>query len=210
MIRQIPIVLTIVFLSFAVLFVSITQTAQVKYSFTGPTSGSTEVLGDKVSVNYHFPYPGRIAPDHPLWSLKAIRDRVWILITPKAERRAELDLLFANKRMVSADLLFKADKPELALSVLTKAEKYLESALIEEENARHGNVNTSTYLYSLNLASLKHREMIREMLENAPEDAKPEIIKTEDYSKRVYTESTNYLKELGIEATKDPFQGENQ
>lgn len=200
--------LTLIFVTtaFIVLFISITQSAQVRYSFNGPSSHEASVLGEKVVVDYHLPYPGSIRPDNPLWSLKAIRDRVWVLVTPKAERRAELDLLFANKRIISASSLFQDQKPELGLTVLTKAEKYLESAFYEEETARRAGVKTNFFLQSLNLASLKHREIIKDIVSIAPEDAKPELIKTEDYAKRIYQESKNALTEIGIEAPQDPFQ----
>ena len=208
MLRHFLIVLATISISLFILFFSIIQTAQVRYSFGPSSSGVAEkVLEDNVKVDYYFPYPGRILPDHPLWNLKALRDRLWLLFTAKPERRAELNLLFANKRIVASKILFESDKPELAYSVLTKSEKYLEAALSEEEAARSKNVDTKAFLLSLNLATLKHREEIKEVLAIAPEDARPEIVKVEDKLKSLYEKTKNLLLDQGMMPPKDPFRG---
>ena len=41
------------------------------------------------SVNYQLPYPGRILPDHPLYFLKMIRDRIWLFFTTNSLKKAE-------------------------------------------------------------------------------------------------------------------------
>lgn len=196
----------VVFIAFGFLFISITQTAQVKYSFSeNSNQNRAKVLGDEVLVDYELPYTGRIAPDHPLWSVKAARDALWLLVTPKAERRAELNLLYANKRLVSAKELFENNKPELAMSVLIKAENYLSQAQKEEEIARKNGVDTKAFLQSLSLASLKHREIIKEILEIAPDDAKSEVVKAEDFSVKVYEDTKNTLLSQGLIPPEDPF-----
>ncbi len=200
--------MTTIALSLIILFVSITQTAQVKYSFNAPSRLDQEkVLGDKEMVEYYFPYPGRVLPDHPLWPVKAARDQLWILITPKSERKAELDLLFANKRLVSSKILFVEDKPELALSVLTKAEKYLEEAINQEENARASGVDTKSFLRELATASLKHREIIEEIMAIAPDDAKPMIAEVREHSKRIFQSVLAAAKDAKVQAPSDPFDG---
>jgi hypothetical protein len=209
MIRRFLIVLATILISSFILFFSIIQTAQVKYSFNGISGDAHQrILGDNVVIDYYFPYPGRILPDHPLWSLKAFRDRLWLVLTPKAERRAELNLLFANKRVVSSKILFQLDKPELAYSTLVKAERYLETAWKEEETARLKGVDTKNFLQSLSLASLKHRQVINEILDIAPEDAKPQIIKIEDKVKIIFQETKPLLLQEGVEAPKNPFDGD--
>ena len=207
MVRHFLIILATISIAFFVLFFSIIQTAQVKYSF-GPSATSTDekILGDNVKVDYYFPYPGTILPDHPLWGLKALRDHVWLVLTAKPERKAELNLLFANKRIVASKILFEADKPELAYSVLTKSEKYLESALSEEEIARSRSVDTKAFLMSLNLAVLKHREELGEIMTMAPDDAKPEIVKVEDKLIELYQKTRNLLLDQGMSPPTNPFE----
>lgn len=203
--RRIFLTPILVLSAFIILFISVTQTAQVKYSFNTP--GKIAVLGDEVLVNYNMPYTGRIAPDHVLWPIKAARDRIWILVTPDTLRKAELNLLFANKRVVSAKSLFMSDKPELGMSVLTKAEKYLEDSKKEVYVAIKEGESVNSFLHSLALATLKHRETIVEILQIAPDDAKPEIAREEEKSKRIFADARDTLSTLGEVPPKNPFDG---
>jgi hypothetical protein len=130
------------------------------------------------------------------------------MLTPRAERRAELNLLFANKRIVASQILFDKDKPELAYSTLVRSVGYLEGALSEIKTARTKQVETGDFLYNLSLASLKHREMVNKMLMSAPDDAKPEIVKIEDKQKLIYSEVVNYLYEDNITPPFNPFNGQ--
>jgi hypothetical protein len=161
-----------------------------------------------MSINYTLPFPGRILPDHPLWTLKALRDKLWLMVTVNPSRRGELTLLFADKRLASSKILFEKDKPEIAFSTLSKGEKYLEQAAsIEVENRKKG-MDTKEFLTKLANSSLKHRQVINEILAIAPEDAKPEIIKIENYSRNVYKASRDALNSLGMSAPENPFNGD--
>ena len=210
MARRIVAILSAVFLAVAILSISVLRVASVNYAFNGSsarTLGETTEAG-KIDVSYEFPYPGRILPDHPLWSLKALRDKLWLVVTVNPSRRAELLLLFADKRIASSKILFERGKPELAFSTLSKAEKYLqEAANLEAENRKKG-TDTKSFLTRLANASLKHREVINEILMIAPEDARPEIIKIENYPRNVYKNSRNILYSLGMPAPENPFSGD--
>ncbi len=207
-------VFTVVF-AFGVLAASIFRSASpVSYAFNLPASppSDEEVLGEseeKIEINYYLPYPGKVLPDSPLWPLKALRDKVWLLMTRDLGKRAQLKLLFADKRLVSSRMLFEKNKPELALTTLTKAEKYLEEAVSTEEESRQEGSDTSSLILRLANASLKHTEVIDEILTIAPSDAKPEIIKTKNYSDRAFEKMRQSLNEKGIECPENPFEEEN-
>jgi len=79
------------------------------------------------SVDYYLPYPG-ILPDHPLYWLKMVRDRVGLVLTTAETAKAEKLLLYADKRLGAAWALIDGNKVPLGVSTLTKAEKYLEQA----------------------------------------------------------------------------------
>ena len=210
MARRIVAILSAVFLAVAILSISVLRVASVNYAFNGSlasTLGETTNVGE-IDVSYEFPYPGRILPDHPLWPIKALRDKVWVTLTLNSSRRAELLLLFADKRIASSKILFERGKPELAFSTLSKAEKYLAEALDLETENRKGGVDTKSFLTQLATASLKHREVINEILMIAPEDARPEIIKVENYARDVYKDSRNILHSLGMSAPENPFNGD--
>lgn len=209
MFRKIVSILSTILLALAVLLVSLFRASSVNYAFS---SSLGETLGDstegEMKINYELPFPGRILPDHPLWSLKAVRDKLWLMVTVNPSRRGELTLLFSDKRLASSKILFEKDKPEIAFSTLTKGEKYLEEAAsIEAENRKKG-MDTREFLTKLANASLKHRQVINEILSIAPEDAKPEIIKIENYSRDVYKASRNTLNSLGMPAPENPFNGD--
>lgn len=80
------------------------------------------------NVDYYLPYPG-ILPDHPLYWLKMVRDRVGLVLTTAETAKAEKLLLYADKRLGAAWALIEGNKVPLGVSTLTKAEKYLEQAV---------------------------------------------------------------------------------
>jgi len=204
--------LVVIFFAVVILAASIFRSASpVSYAFSLPSDNQLEKVGDASSsaeIYYYFAYPGKILPDNPLWFLKVVRDKIWLGITTDLSKKAELNLLFADKRLVSSRMLFEKNKPELALSTLTKAEKYLEKAANNEEASRKEGGDTSNLLLRLANASLKHTEVVNEILEIAPSDAKPEIIKTKNYSEIVFERSMQALQAKGMEAPKNPFNGD--
>ncbi len=209
MLKRILIIASTLLLALGILFTSVFRTASVKYVFS-QENGKKETSSEEenIEIDYALPYPGRIGPDNPLWSIKALRDKVWLVLTTNPTRKAELNLLFADKRIVMSKTLFEKDKSEIAFSTLTKAEKYLEEAYDLEEKNRRDGIDTSEFLTTLSKATLKHREVIDKILEIAPEDAKPEVIKTQDYSKSVYNKTRDALQEKGLPIVENPFESE--
>jgi len=208
--RKITVVLPVLIIAFGVLFTSILRTAAVKYEFNGTSKINNQnpsVLGESdVNIDYHLAYPGRVLPDSILWSIKALRDKVWLMLTTNSNRKAELKLLFADKRLGSSKILFERNKPEDGFSTLTKAEKYLEEASNAEVENRKKGSNTSELLERLAKASLKHYEVMQEIKTIAPEDATPKIVETENYAKRIYERSRDALMEIGKTPPENPFK----
>ncbi len=210
MIRKIALVLSTVILAFIILSISILRSSAIRpnidvYSATPKPGLKVDTQEKKIEIMYVMPFPGRILPDSPFWPVKAVRDKVWLGITTNPMKKAELSLLFADKRLMSAYELFKINKPQLAYSTLTKAEKYLEEGSIIEKNERKGGLDTKSFLFTLATASLKHREIIEGMLNTIPDDIKPEVIKAEDYSRNVYKECRDALQSQGVSAPENPF-----
>lgn len=208
MLKRLVIGLPALFLAFAILTISVLRTAAIKYEFSGPNGrGDTSVLGAKtVNIPYNLAYPGKVLPDSPLWMIKALRDKIWLTITTNPGRKAELKLLFADKRLVMSKILFEKEKFDLGYSTLTKAEKYLEEASSQEKMNRNEGEDTSEFSRVLAYASLKHRQVIEEILLIAPEDAKPKIVQIRGHSSRVYEETMHALNEKGIAVPENPFE----
>lgn len=196
------------FIAFAILFVSVLRTATVRYEVGDvKTQMDIDLLEDDVFIDYYLPFPGRVLPDSPFWPLKALRDKIWLSITTNSTRRVELKLLFADKRLVSSQILFQKGKTEKGLSTLIKAEKYLEEASLNEEAIRReGTANTIELLYRLTNSSLKHYQIMQKLLEIVPCEAKPLIIEIQEYSKKTYERSRNGLLEKGKPPPENPFE----
>jgi hypothetical protein len=194
--------------AFAILSVSILTSSAIVYPQVGPIIQGNGPKSDASEINYQFPTAGLVLPDSPFWPLKALRDRVWYIISPSPLKKAELALLFSDKRLVSVQTLLKEGKATIAISTLTKGEKYLEVAVAEEKIARSQSYDTSTFLTKLATASLKHREVIEGLLPTVPEQGKPVVKAIENYSENSFKASRDALYSKGMPVPIDPFDGD--
>ncbi|MFC1727496.1 DUF5667 domain-containing protein [Patescibacteria group bacterium] len=110
-------------------------------------------------VDYTLAWPG-ILPDHFLYPAKMIRDRIWLFLTTDAQKKAELLLKLADKRIWSAQMLAEKENEELAITTATKAEKYLERAMDQAKVAQEKGKQMSGFWTRLELASQKHEETL--------------------------------------------------
>lgn len=124
-------------------------------------------------VDYYLPYPG-ILPDHPLYWLKMFRDKIMIGMT-KDLTRVEKLLLYADKRVGAAEVLIKGGKIELGVTTATKAEKYLEEAVLDYEKLTKAGKGIPELQDKLSKATLKHEEMLKGLLERLPDQLKPTL-----------------------------------
>lgn len=143
----------------------------------------------KLGSSYYLPYPG-ILPDHPLYFLKMIRDRIWFWLTIDPLKKAEVLILFADKRLGAGKFLIEGGKVNLGLSTLEKAEKYLERAAAALEGA--GNKGEEAKLFSDNLkkAASKHEEVLVQIKESLSEEKASSLEKLLVYP-RVVLEKTS-------------------
>ena len=121
---------------------------------------------ESAAVEYYLPYPG-ILPDSPLYPLKALRDRVRLWTTFDEGRRADLELMYADKRINAAAALFEGNKPSLGVSTASKAEKYLEQAVSRTLEQRGEGEDVKSRLLSLKNSSLKHLELLKNFLDDS-------------------------------------------
>lgn len=192
--------------AFLILFISVLRTAEIRYDFNPslPAKGGV-FLDEPERIEYYLPYPGNVLPDSPLWALKALRDRLWYIITTDAGKKADLLLLFADKRLNMALTMFGDRKAEVGFTTLTKAEKYLELASAKEKDNRARGIDTSDFLVRLATAALKHYEIIQTIIRLAPDDARPAILDYESYSQKVYQEARDALMEKNKVPPENPF-----
>lgn len=123
-------------------------------------------------VEYFLPYPG-ILPDHPLYFLKVFRDRVLDFLIRDPVKKIEFHLLMADKRLNMGIFLIDKGKPSLAETTVSKGEKYLLRAVEGVKKAEEkGREVDPGLLDELKKATLKHGEVILELLEKAPDEQK--------------------------------------
>lgn len=190
-------------LGFIILTVSIFRGVEPKYAFSpvAPTP-KPENSEEEISIDYDLIYPGKITPDSPFWYIKAIRDKLQYFLTSSSDKKSELNLLYADKRLQMAKHLFEKEKYDLGYTTLTKAEKYL-------EKAQSVSTDNLDFQKKVSLASLKHRQVIEyEIMPLAPEDLKPEVNTTCDISRNTYNKTKDLLKSKGDSAPENPFETE--
>ncbi len=120
-------------------------------------------------IEYTLPHPG-ILPDHPLYVFKAARDKLMEFFTRDSIKKAELYLLFSDKRVKMAEELATKGKNNLAISTFSKAEKYsLKIPEILRESKQQGVAPTAALIEKLKLSNEKHREIYSHLLETLPE-----------------------------------------
>jgi len=121
----------------------------------------------EVKEEYSLPYPG-ILPDNPLHFLKALRDRMILMLISDPVKEAEFNLLTSDKRIYAAQLLSDKGKGELSVSTLSKSNNYFHNALSSATEAKKMGKDIDTVLNSMKKSIVKHQEvlsMIKKRLE---------------------------------------------
>lgn len=120
-------------------------------------------------VVYQLPYPG-ILPDHPLYSLKVARDKVQDFLTRDNLKKAQLYLLYSDKRLAMAQALEKKGKITLALSTLSKGEKYfLKIPPLLRQAKEQGTSPSAELVDRMKISNEKHQEVLGELLQDIPQ-----------------------------------------
>jgi hypothetical protein len=148
-------------LGLAILFVSLWVVTQTDAAEAQPTP-TTAASPSAQKIEYYLPYPG-ILPDSPLFKLKAFRDRIRLEMTFNIEKKAEMELLLADKRLNAAQALIDGGKQALGVTTVTKAEKYLEQSASHALALRASGHDAKSLLGMLGKASAKHLEIIQQL-----------------------------------------------
>ncbi|MBI3984918.1 MAG: hypothetical protein HY344_03165 [Candidatus Levybacteria bacterium] len=113
-------------------------------------------------VQYELPYPG-LLPDNPLYYLKAIRDNVLKFLISNPLKKAQFDLLQADKRLGAASLLLAKQKPDLSITTLSKSGNYFDDAIVSIQKAQKEGDDVNSTLDQMLKSSQKHQEIILNM-----------------------------------------------
>jgi len=148
---------------------------------------STPVRAVQETIIYNLPYPG-LLPDHPLYFVKILRDRILEIMTRDNIKKAELYLLLSDKRMAMAVDLAKKGKDKQAIETATKGEKYfINIPRLLSEAKKQGVTGSSEFVDRLKLSNAKHREILENFLKELPQgstDSVNQAIKINDEIKK--------------------------
>lgn len=134
-------------------------------------------------VNYQLAYPG-LLPDSPLYKLKVLRDRIIKRLTTNPIKKIEYDLLQADKT-INASLII-ANKGNIALAKETalKGENYFTILVTDYKWAYwYGNKIPQSLNEKIKLASMKHQEVFKTIMDKADKNNKKEFQMAIDFSK---------------------------
>jgi hypothetical protein len=195
--RNILAVLVTLVFAFGILVTSVARTvAQASQCFKGDLSLAklvstvTPVPTVTPKVDYYLAYPG-ILPDHVLYPIKMVRDRIALFLTGDSVKKSEKLLLYADKRLGAAKVLIEGNKIELGISTLTKAEKYLDQAVDEAIKAKKAGKETKDLFPRLAKAALKHKEVIGEVSVRIPSEAQGVVQETLKHPQLDYEKAKN-------------------
>lgn len=123
-------------------------------------------------VEYQLPYPG-LLPDHPLYVLKAIRDRILDMLIVDPVKKSELYILQGDKRLQMGLLLFDKGRGALGEQVISKGEKYMHQAVYDLLAQKTSGKPVPGYLTDrLERSLAKHAEVLGTLITRAGEPEK--------------------------------------
>ena len=123
----------------------------------------------EVKVEYSLPYPG-ILPDNPLHFLKALRDRIILMLISDPIKEAEFNLLTSDKRIYAAQLLSDRGKDDLSVSTLSKSNNYFHNAISSISEAKKMGKRVDIVLHNMEKSIIKHQEVLSMMEKVLPKD----------------------------------------
>lgn len=163
--RKISIFLICFFLFVIASSASLAQTETPTLMMQAPASASASNPPSVTKESdYQLPYPG-LLPDSPLYFLKTFRDKIVSFLISDPSKRAEFDVLQADKRLAASLLMLDSEKGKeaLAVSTISKGENYFEDALSNAKQAKKEGTNSNDIKQKLITSSQKHEEVLKQL-----------------------------------------------
>lgn len=115
-------------------------------------------------VDYPLPYPG-LLPDNPIYPLKAFRDRLISFFISDPVKKADFDLLQADKRLNASLYLFNQsnDKETIISTTISKGENYFEEGIAQLRQAKSEGKGTDASIKAFTKAAQKHEQVLTDM-----------------------------------------------
>lgn len=155
---------------------------------------STESATQKQEAEYALPYPG-ILPDNPFYPLKMLRDRFVGFLISDSLKKAEFNLLQADKRLASAMYLMqRSDKVLLAEQTISKGGNYFEEALNKAREAKRQGMDTKDIQRRLVSAAKKHVQTVRDLEKKLKGQEKEKFKHLEKRMQKIQIDANRFSK----------------
>ena len=143
---------------FGILSIYLTNTV-----FAQEKTANVPSLAPNNNIDYNLPFPG-ILPDHPLYPLKVLRDKILIVFTRDPVKKFHLYLLFADKHLAMGQTLWEKGNLALSIKTLTTGEKFLLTAAVQMLKLKQTGSLPEGVADKLKLACDKHEQIIESLI----------------------------------------------
>jgi len=191
-----------VFFALFILVVSLIESSSIKYAY-GARDLTNPRPSPQVIVTYELPHPGEVLPGSPLWTAKALRDKVSLELSANLIDKSRFELHLADKRLAAGQILWREDNSSEAIATFDKAENYLANSF--ETLSQSDDPFNNDALRQLAYSSLKHRLVLEEVMSDCGDDARSTISKMLNTSKIVYDQVSAQMETLHMNPPANPF-----
>ncbi len=120
------------------------------------------------------PEPGML-PGHPLYFLKTWSEGIGTFFTFGDEAKAERMIYLSEKRLAEINELSQQGETELSEKTLARYEEHLNTALQKAQEAKAKGKDVDYLLVKVSEATSKHQDVLLDVHERVPEQAKEAI-----------------------------------
>ena len=120
------------------------------------------------------PSPG-LLPDSPFYFLETIAEEIITFFTFGDLKKAERYAALAAERLAEVQAVVEKGKPEFVEKTLARYESQLNNSIARAERAQVKGQNTEQVMAKVGQATSKHLEVLAEVYEKIPDQAKPAI-----------------------------------
>ena len=157
-----------------------------------PTPTQDKKVTTQTFIKYDLAYPG-ILPDHPLYKLKVLRDKISVGLISDPQRKIDFYLLQTDKGILAAAMLIDKKKIALAKETALKAEHNF--TLITYQLWTLDEKPNDAFFDKLKTASFKHQEVLNSLIKRVSSSEAKTFQTVIDFSKRNWQTIEEYKKQ---------------
>ncbi len=165
------------------------------FSFAKENTDSNKPATSSASIEYKLALPGML-PDHPLFKLKVLKDKITAKLINNKIKKIEYDLLMADKTIYASKLLAQKGNIALAKETALKGEHYYTTLVSDYKWAYWYKEKIPQELDErIKTAALKHQEVFTDIAKDLKGEDKKTFENTIYFSKKNYHELVNLKSE---------------